>query len=253
MSLVDLHVHTNYCDGKDSPEEVVLSAIEKGLSTIGLLAHSYTPFDEPACIALDKIDEFVNEVNRLKVKYADKIKVLCGVEQDYYSTTPTDCFDYVIGSVHYLYKDGEYLSVDETEELTVKAVKEHFNGDWYAFTSAYFIAVKNVVKRTGADIIGHFDLVRKFNEGNKYFDIDDERYLATAFEAIDALVKENKPFEINTGRLKSGKAQEPYPSQKLVEYILDKGGKFVLSSDAHDKDGLAYSFIKYQDLVKDKN
>ena len=54
MSLVDLHVHTNYCDGKDSPEEVVLSAIEKGLSTIGLLAHSYTPFDEPACIALER-------------------------------------------------------------------------------------------------------------------------------------------------------------------------------------------------------
>ena len=147
MSLVDLHVHTLYCDGNNTPEDMVLSAIEKGLKVVGLLAHSYTPFDEPACIALDKIDEFVNEVNRLKVKYADKIKVLCGVEQDYYSTTPTDCFDYVIGSVHYLYKDGEYLSVDETEELTVKAVKEHFNGDWYAFTGNTLRRLQALLKR----------------------------------------------------------------------------------------------------------
>ncbi len=248
MSLVDLHVHTLFCDGKNTPEEVVLSAIEKGLTVIGLVAHSYTPFDEPACIPLEKVDEFIVEVNRLKVKYADKIKVLCGVEQDYYSTTSTDKFDYVIGSVHYLFKDGKYLSVDETEELTVKAVKEHFDGDWYAFTKEYFSTVKNVVKKTGADIIAHFDLVRKFNEGNKYFNIEDERYLSYAYDAVDCLINDGKLFEINVGRLKSGKAKEPYPSKKIMEYIMQKGGRFILSSDAHDKNDVAYSFDKFSSL-----
>ena len=29
----DLHMHTTFCDGKNTPEEMVLSAIDKGLET----------------------------------------------------------------------------------------------------------------------------------------------------------------------------------------------------------------------------
>ena len=32
--MSDLHVHTNYCDGKSTPEEMVLSAIDKGLKNV---------------------------------------------------------------------------------------------------------------------------------------------------------------------------------------------------------------------------
>ena len=42
MILTDLHVHTNYCDGKNTPEEMVLAAIEKGMECIGFSVHSYT-------------------------------------------------------------------------------------------------------------------------------------------------------------------------------------------------------------------
>lgn len=31
MKLQNLHTHTKYCDGKDTPEEIILTAIEKGL------------------------------------------------------------------------------------------------------------------------------------------------------------------------------------------------------------------------------
>ena len=33
MIKCDLHTHTVFCDGKNTPEEMVLSAIEKGLDT----------------------------------------------------------------------------------------------------------------------------------------------------------------------------------------------------------------------------
>ena len=46
MIFSDLHAHTNFCDGKNSPEEMVKSAIEKGLKKIGLVVHSYTDFDK---------------------------------------------------------------------------------------------------------------------------------------------------------------------------------------------------------------
>ena len=42
MTTKDLHMHTVYCDGHDTPEDMVLSAIDKGLDTVGISAHSYT-------------------------------------------------------------------------------------------------------------------------------------------------------------------------------------------------------------------
>ena len=31
----DFHMHTTFCDGKNSPEDMVLGAIEKGLKRVG--------------------------------------------------------------------------------------------------------------------------------------------------------------------------------------------------------------------------
>ena len=78
----DLHTHSYYSDGKASPEEMVLAAIEKGLAEIGISDHSYTFFDESYCVKKDKIAAYKKEIAALKEKYKGKISVLCGVEQD---------------------------------------------------------------------------------------------------------------------------------------------------------------------------
>ena len=48
MIRSDFHCHTLYCDGKDSPEDMVRNALEKGLAAVGISGHSYAPFD-PGC------------------------------------------------------------------------------------------------------------------------------------------------------------------------------------------------------------
>ena len=35
----NLHTHTLYCDGKDSVEEMVRAAIDKGFTTLGFSGH----------------------------------------------------------------------------------------------------------------------------------------------------------------------------------------------------------------------
>ncbi len=37
--LANYHTHTTYCDGKNTPEEIVLCAIEKGFTSIGFSGH----------------------------------------------------------------------------------------------------------------------------------------------------------------------------------------------------------------------
>ena len=248
MILSDFHVHTIYCDGADTPETMVLAGIEKGLSSIGILAHSYTSFDSRYCLQKEKIQEFISEINRLKEKYKDKIKVFCGVEQDYFADFDTNGFDYAIGSVHYVEVDGKRLEIDESEEITVDIVNKYFNGDWYALIDCYYGLVGKVIEKTGADIIGHFDIITKFNEGGKYFDETDARYVKSYTSAVDKLIPFNKPFEINTGAVYKGYKALPYPSFDIIAYIEEKGGKFILSSDSHKKESLCYTFDRLEEF-----
>ena len=244
----DLHVHTVYSDGENLPEEMVLAAIQKGMSEIGISDHSYTWFDESYCIRKDKIPEYKAEIARLREKYKDQIRVLCGVEQDYYSEEPTDDYDYVIGSVHYLMVDGGIVFVDESPELFQQAIDTCFGGDVYAFAETYFETVADVVNKTRCDIIGHFDLFSKFNENlrtgekNLFFDPSDPRYVAAWKKAVDALLPTGKVFEINTGGMASGRKTDPYPSAEIQNYIRLNGGAFIYSSDAHRTENLCFRF-----------
>lgn len=51
------------------------------------------------------------------------------------------------------------------------------------------------------DIVGHVDLLTKFNEDEFFIRFDNLDYLALAKECIDELIKANKIFEVNTGQL----------------------------------------------------
>ncbi len=249
MILSDYHMHTTYCDGKNTPEEMVLAAIKKGMTDIGFSVHSYTFFDESYCIKEEKIEEYINEISRLKEQYQDKIRILCGVVQDYYATAPTDKFDYVIGSVHYLKCGEKFQPLDLSAEALLKMTNEIFGGDFYLMAEQYFATLSDVVNKTGADIIGHFDLITKFCEQENFFDMRNERYLSAAKKCVDKLISYGKPFEINTGAISRGYRSAPYPALEIIEYIKEKGGRFILSSDAHSTDGLMYQFDKWENLI----
>ena len=249
MSRFDLHVHTTYSDGENTPKEMVLAAIEKGMTTIGFSDHSYTPFDLECCIPCDRLDAYKAEIAALKEKYRDKIEILCGIEQDYYSETPTDDYDYVIGSAHYLCLNGQYVAVDIRPEEITAAVDRHFGGDIYALCEAYYQKVADIVDKTNADIIGHFDLISKFNENGELFDPSHPRYVAAYTAAADRLIKAGKRFEINTGAMSRGYRTTPYPSKPIYDYIKQNGGKFILSSDSHAAENLCFQFDEWKHLL----
>ncbi len=250
MIAKDLHMHTAYCDGKDTPEDMVLSAVDKGLDTVGISGHSYTFFDESYCMQKEDIPRYIAELRYLRAKYFDRIHVLCGVEQDYYSDYPTDEFDYIIGSVHYIKVGDEYIPVDESVEILRAAVQKHFGGDVYALCELYFDTVADVVEKTRCDIIGHFDLISKFIEREPLFDTEHPRYVKAWKAAVDRLVTYDVPFEINTGAISRGYRTQPYPDEEMIAYIKAKGGRLILSSDAHSKENIAYKFEEYEPLLK---
>ena len=252
MILRDFHVHTTFSDGKNTPEETVLTAINKGMDEIGFSDHSYTFFDESYCCLEENVKKYINEILLLKEKYKNKIKIHLGVEQDYYSQYSTNGFEYIIGSVHYLKLGNEYVAIDKKPQYLIDAAEKYFNGDFYKLIAEYYNTVANVIEKTNADIIGHFDLIAKFNENNELFDESDSRYIHCYMLAVDKLLKYNKLFEINTGPVTRGYRTVPFPNPQICEYIKSRGGKFILSSDSHSVDTLTLDFDKWIKTFSEK-
>ena len=76
----NLHTHSTFCDGKNTPEEIVISAINKGFASVGISGHGYTEFDLRYCVK--NVAEYQNEIKRLKEKYKNEIEIYLGVEED---------------------------------------------------------------------------------------------------------------------------------------------------------------------------
>lgn len=210
----DLHMHTTYCDGNNSAEEMVLAALDMGFETIGFSGHSYTWFDESYCMSLDGTRDYIAEIRALGEKYAGRIRILLGTELDYWAEIDTAPYDYLIGSSHYILKDGEYIDTDYSPAILMDGVRNHFGGDPIAAAEAYYEQVGSIVSKTGCDIIGHFDLITKFREtagldaagklvkrkddeeafknAAPIMDTQDPRYIAAWKKAIDQIFEDTK-------------------------------------------------------------
>lgn len=250
MVLEDFHVHTAFSDGKSTPEEVVQAALRKGMTRLGFSDHSYTSFDLCCCVPMGQLLERRRAMEALKEKYQDRIALFCGIEQELYSDLPAEGYDYVIGSAHYLLLDGEYHSVDHSPEALLETAERFFGGDFYALAEEYFRTEAQVVERTGCDIIGHFDLISKFNEKQPLFDPAHPRYVAAWRAAADALLESGSVFEINTGAMSRGWRSAPYPAADILAYLRDRGARFVLSSDSHSAANLCFGFAEQRENAK---
>ena len=247
-----LHTHSTFCDGKNSLEEMVLSAIEKKFDSIGFSGHSYMDIYAEFSMDEEKAAAYKAEIKRLQQVYGDKIKIYCGLEKDNYTTVSTDGYDYLIGSVHCVKYGDALVFVDWTLDRALDAIRNVFGGDGLAYAEAYFNAVAQLPSYGSFDILGHFDLLTKFIEQEpSMFDTTHPRYRAAVTRAAEALVGKVKFFEINTGAISRGYRTTPYPDSYILKEMKRLGFGTIISSDCHDKDYLDCAYEEAKQLLKD--
>ena len=79
----NLHTHTNLCDGKNSVEEMVLSAIELDCDGIGFSGHSTIQSSLDWTMSGSREQQYIEEVRAMKEKYGDRIEILLGIVRLY--------------------------------------------------------------------------------------------------------------------------------------------------------------------------
>ncbi|MBQ8882376.1 MAG: histidinol-phosphatase [Clostridia bacterium] len=238
MIVNNYHTHTIYCDGANTAEEMVIKAIELGSTELGFSGHSPLPFTNDYAIRLEKLAQYHEEINRLKAKYAHKIKIYCGLELDYYGLDGGLKFDYIIGSVHHLFKNGVEVTIDLKKADQQKAVFDLYGGDYYAFIDHYFSLLGEVYDKTKCNFVGHFDLYKKFNREGDLFNERNDRVYSSGLKAIEQLKDKPCIFEVNTGAKPRGYRDDAYPSDEFISEIAKNKPLFVVNADAHRKESL---------------
>lgn len=249
MILQNLHAHTRFDDGTATCEEMVCAAIDAGLERFGISAHSPMPH-EPWTVPKWRMGAFQAEMERLKAAYAEQITVFTGLEYDLVSERDFAGFDYVIASVHAIDYAGTRWAVDHTRERAQHMIDRAFHGDADAAAAHYFSLVKSIAEIPEADIVGHFDLLTKFNEPEPLYDTSSPAYRRAALDAMETLVRAGKIFELNTGAVSRGYRTDYYPDTFLLNALREMGGKLILSSDSHAADTVAFGFAEAEKKAK---
>jgi histidinol-phosphatase (PHP family) len=220
-------------------QEYVERAVALELEEIGFSGHyPYPPgFDPPVpdcVIPRELFGIFLNEARRLREENAGRISIKIGAEFDYLGDT---CkihplvearrlgLDFCMASVHMV----DRLVVDYTPELLVRGLEKK-GWDIDILYEKYYRLLLTAVEPDFCNIVGHLDLVKKFNHDPRLVPRKD--HLPLVDRLLEAMAASGAVMEINTAGWDKP-CGEQYPSTAIIRRALDQGVRITAGSDAH--------------------
>lgn len=247
--LIDssIHNHSTYCDGKSTPEEIVLSAFKAGFSDFGVLCHAtMTTGDYDWPIRDEK--GFQETLLSLKKEYDGKMRIYCGLERDFYGID-SDGFDYKIDAVHQIYHEGNYFDVDHSKDIFARDIEKGFSGDVKKYIKVYYDTVCKMIEKVKPEYLCHVDLVTKFNDGYAFFNEEEKWYQDLVKECLTFAIESNSLIEMNFGAMTRGVKKTPYPASYLLDFIKEKKGRIIVGGDCHNALYTAFGMEEGRNLL----
>jgi histidinol-phosphatase (PHP family) len=247
-ALVSIHGgHSGeFCTHADGNlEEIVQAYIRKGFKWVGITEHMppvdnrfrYPDEIEAGLDARDlyhRFSRYVQTARKLQKKYASRITLYVGFETETYAGAyahierlkKTFRPDYIVGSVHHVNDVG----IDWTAEV-YHGLADQLGG-LDALYVAYFDQQYKMLARLKPQVVGHFDLVRIFDEAYS------QRLQKTSIRSriqrnLDLIKRLGMIMDLNVRALHKG-AGEPYIARPVLEQARALGIPVVPGDDSHD-------------------
>jgi histidinol-phosphatase (PHP family) len=251
-----------YCDHATGElREMLEMAVAKGLHTYGLAEHA--PRFDPKFLYPDEIgmgwdipkiiadfEAYARDTKELVEEFAGRLTVLRGFEAE---IIPADGyrdimlglrekheFDFMVGSVHYV----DEILVDGWPETFERALRKR--GDVENLAVAYYENVAEMVEALKPEIVGHFDVVRKFGAAHGPVDTPPIRRAAKA--ALEAAREHACILDCNTGGYRKGHGM-PYPAPWIVEMAREMEVPFCFGDDSHTVDEVGADFEQAREYL----
>ena len=252
MSITaDCHLHSSFSGDSDTPmEEMILHGIEQGFNILCFTEHN--DFEYPDCPDLPKdtfllnTDSYLYDLARLKEKYADKMKLLFGVELGLQPEVMRQNavyvksyeFDFIIGSSHICHGKDPYYPGFFEGRSEAAAIREYFES-----------VLENIKKFSNFDVYGHLDYaVRYAPEQDKNYSY--EQYRDILDEILKLLLDKGKGIELNTGGLKSGML-DMHPCMGVLKRYKELGGEIItICYYANDAQNIGAHFERSAEAIK---
>lgn len=248
--LADYHLHSQFSADSDLDLNTICkTAIKNGIKEIAVTDHHDIDYmDDTIEFILDK-EKYLNELEKYQQKFAEKLKIKKGIEIGLQLHIFEKCdnylgddFDFIIGSFHTVEKADLYRG-------------DFFRGyeQWESYIQ-YLKTVLNIVKNyNNFNVVGHFDLVRRYGDFDSSPDLMKNKTAAELIEEIlKILIKNDKGLEVNTSGYHLEDGQNPMPSWSILELYYELGGKILtLGSDSHYAVQIGYKFEETAEKLKD--
>lgn len=239
-------MHTNYCP-HGTPhlmEEYVLEALNKGLKRVTFTEHAPLVMLDPTPekdSAMNKKDvrPYLEEGERLKEKYKDKIEVNTGFEVDFiegkehetlaFLNRYKDTVAHSILSVHFLkLAEDDYFCIDYSKEAFIaKARAIGFDELYRLYEQALHLALTLPFGNLTPKTIGHITLINKFNGAYAFEDPIKWK------EVLEAAKRNGYKLDYNFAGLDKLDYGRTYPPEELVEEARKMNIVLSTGSDAH--------------------
>ncbi len=246
--MIDYHTHTYLCKhATGKPEEYLAFAEKAGLTELGVSDHCPWPEGyDSECRMLPSeysvyqaiISKLQNANSPVKVKYGLEVDLVPGKMEEIYSNLKQYDFDYIIGSIHYT----DELPFDNPDNLAVWET----NGKEEWIWNRYYELLLEYTSGGGFNIIGHFDLPKKFGSNppatQKINNLIDDILTASLDNKI--------AIEINTSGIRKP-VKEIYPKFEILKKAAEKGLMLTFGSDAHAPYEVGADFADAVKLAKE--
>lgn len=247
-SLIDYHLHTSCSrDGSGEVIDHCREAVKRGFREICFTNHqewiSVVGGFYDYAMRNEGWEQHLRDIEAARKEFP-MLSIKLGCETGYYPEYLDDIirftkrfpFDYIIGSVHSL--EGKMLDDKTISSNTNSTVQ-------IQWMRKYFSAIKDMVKHSYFDCIGHLDLVKKHIPLHGF-----DEYQDLIQDIAETMNGNDIGFELNT----SGWHQSPqdcYPAVSLLKILKDAGiRKVAIGSDSHSPETLGQDIQKGLDLLK---
>ncbi len=226
---------------------VVQAAVDAGFTTYGLSEHAprFKPehlYPEEQHLAPRDLQvtfqRYVASALALRQQYEERLELLIGFETE---ALPVDTwaqqmqeirraapFDYMVGSVHSIGDTWVDLNPATTERAAEAC------GGFEPMRCLYFDRLAQLVETLRPEIVGHVDLIRRFEPA-------DFRFGATAMQhaerVLEAARASGSALEVNAAPVRRGFGPV-YPGPQVLARACLMGVPVTLGDDSHGPDGV---------------
>lgn len=241
----DYHTHTTLCKhAEGTPGEFKQAALERGIPELCFTDHCPEPsgYDPRHRMSMAEIPAYYDLVHNLQDGTPPGI--FLGIEADYFpgcekhlsSFLPAQPLDLVLGSIHYI-RDWGFDNPDYRKTWEAVDIK----GVW----KEYFALLIQLVDTRFFDVIGHFDLPKKF--GHR---LRDREMRELVQPVLDHIAQTGMGIEINTSGWRREVA-EAYPSPLILSLASEREIPITFGSDAHAPNEVGHEFKKALQLARE--